>query len=455
MIERRRVSPSFNYAGLKALAKQLERPISTLLALTPDNDPFYAQVPARLEMAQWFAGLWERYDLVSCSHLRAMHYRLVSQKGNRSVRFPDRPDGPEGPIYKNTHEHWVKLITASRDARHLELVPDTWNDRKATALEFLAEPAAASINVANDDAYNWDLEAQPALPSLTLEWLQEHDPPIIAKQPYHLELWCEKTTMNDILKELGRRYRCNVITGEGEFSLTQCIDLVERAIRSVLPVRILYVSDFDPKGQGMPVSVARKIEHILYRRKLQLDIQVRHVALTHDQCLQYDLPRTPIKDSEKAKGDFEQRYGEGATELDALEAIHPGVLRTILVAEIERYFDPGLAPATQRAAAKLTKQLETITNSVHAEYLDRVNELNTAWAEIAEKIEAWKEQAKTVYRDIRRDLIGRKPDPDAHDWPEARQANEDDDPLFDSTRDYVEQIDRYKEQQDKPTERRG
>jgi hypothetical protein len=36
------------------------------------------------------------------------------------------------------------------------------------------------------------------------------------------------------------------------------------------------------------------------------------------------------------------KYGEGATELDALEALYPGVLRQILVGEIERYIDAGL-----------------------------------------------------------------------------------------------------------------
>jgi hypothetical protein len=33
-------------------------------------------------------------------------------------------------------------------------------------------------------------------------------------------------------------------------------------------------------------------------------------------------------------------------------------------------------------------------------------------------------------------------------------GDEDDEPLFDSTRDYVEQINRYKEHQGKPIERR-
>ena len=41
---------------------------------------------------------------------------------------------------------------------------------------------------------------------------------------------------------------------------------------------------------------------------------------------------------------------------------------------------------------------------------------------------------------------------DEYDWPTPANGNEDADPLFDSTRDYLEQIDRYKEHQGKPTE---
>jgi hypothetical protein len=49
------------------------------------------------------------------------------------------------------------------------------------------------------------------------------------------------------------------------------------------------------------------------------------------------LPRIPIKETEKRSEAFEQRHGEGATELDALEALHPGVLARILEQEIGRY----------------------------------------------------------------------------------------------------------------------
>jgi hypothetical protein len=41
------------------------------------------------------------------------------------------------------------------------------------------------------------------------------------------------------------------------------------------------------------------------------------------------------------------------------------------------------------------------------------------------------------------------------EWPEPRAGDEDDNPLFDSNRSYVEQMDRYKKHQSKPTQRQA
>ena len=41
------------------------------------------------------------------------------------------------------------------------------------------------------------------------------------------------------------------------------------------------------------------------------------------------------------------------------------------------------------------------------------------------------------------------------DWPEPKEADEDSDPLFNSTRDYVEQVDRFKQHQGRPTTRKS
>jgi hypothetical protein len=121
--------------------------------------------------------------------------------------------------------------------------------------------------------------------------------------------------------------------------------------------------------------------------------------------VKYKLPRTPIKESERRAAKFEERYGEGATELDALEALHPGELRKIVEAEIDRYL------------------------------------------ELSEQIES-------VFDDIRADFNAEQPDLSQWEWPEPSEPNEDPDPLFDSRRGYVEQIDRYKQHQGKPIARR-
>ena len=279
-------------------------------------------------------------------------------------------------------------------------------------------------------------------------------PPTVA-QPYHVELWCEKTTINDILLSLNEQYSgLNIITGEGELSLTACVQVVDRAIASGRPVRILYISDFDPGGQSMPLTVARKIEHLIYRRDLDLDIQVRVVALTREQVIEYEIPPIPLKETERRAEKFHERHGGLAAELDALEALHPGELRRILAEEVERYCDPDLVAATEAAAQELASELEDITESVHEEHREQLDELETEWDEISSEIEAWKERAQDVWDAIDINLREAAPSLSGQEWPEPREPDEDDDPLFDSKRNYVEQMDRYKRFQGKLTTRR-
>ena len=52
---------------------------------------------------------------------------------------------------------------------------------------------------------------------------------------------------------MARRYGINLIRGAREMSLTRCLQFVERALASGRPVRILYISDFDPGGVSIPI----------------------------------------------------------------------------------------------------------------------------------------------------------------------------------------------------------
>ena len=433
---------------LKKLADQLNRPIKTMRVLK--RDPFDV-LPADRALAQWAAELWQRFDMQPGAHIRRLHYRLVSQ--------PKPIKKPDGSPYLNIAPDAAVLNVAMQAARYLQLVDadDLVDRRNAEPVIFRNEdetesdPDICSYRGVVLRAGVGERLIRLALPSLRVE------PPQIA-QPYVVEVWAEKSTMDDILRPLCERYDANLVQGVGETSVTRCLQLVDRAARVDRPVRILYVSDFDPGGISMPTATARKIEFFLYQRQCSdLDIQVRPIFLTHDQCVEYRLPRIPLKKSERRAATFEARYGEGGTELDALEALRPGEMERVLEEEILRYYDTDLRQNIRAVANDVQTDIGQIHNEVHGRHAQAIADLETEQAAVLERIEAeiaaFKEKAAPVLEAIENDLDDEAPSVDDYEWPQGAEVDDDPDPLFDSTRDFIEQINRYKRHQGKRIDR--
>jgi hypothetical protein len=455
---------AYDYDSIVALGEELNRPAGTLVAQIPASDPFFARRPGRQQSAEWFADLWRRFEFGPGTHLRRVHYILVSQ---------DSPIiCPDGADYENTSICWHRLISASRDARYLDLVPvEHFEDRRNDDVtrHLFTDECDGDLSIEEPSTlYESELQA-----SLLTGYLPEPPDfqfsPATVDQHYHVELWCEKTTMNDVLLSLAREYDLNVVTGSGEISVTHCYALVRRAKETGRPVRILYVSDFDPAGQSIPVACARKIEFFIRRDDLDLDVQVRPVALTHEQCIDYELPRTPLKETETRAARFEERFGDGATELDALEALHPGELHRILEQEILRYFDTRLDDRVQDEAESFRHELGAVReeiierhsaerDAIEKTYRKLVGEINPEVKAIIDKYtrrhRAIVNRFRKLQEAIREELEAEAPDVGSINWPEPEQRDEDGDPLFDSNRGYVEQIDRFKLHQGKRTERK-
>ncbi len=289
--------------------------------------------------------------------------------------------------------------------------------------------------------------------------------PAVIDQRYHIEIWIEKSTVDDVVRPLARDYGLNVVTGAGDLSLTHCHDFVERVVHSERPARILYASDFDPDGFKMPVGAARKIEFLIRRDHPNLDVQLRPIALTHDQCLQYALPRTPVKDTVGGKAAFAERFGAGATELDALQALHPGELRRILVREIERYYDHDLKDRVADTAAAFGQELADARGEIVRRHRTELNKLRDRQQKLAaecnakldpiikkyeRRLRAVADEFNEIQATIQQEMADEALDPDLADWPEPNEGDEVDDALYDSTRDYIEQIDAYREHLGKP-----
>jgi hypothetical protein len=435
-----------DFDEIKALAKTIKRPVSQLLALAPVNDPFYAGVGHRGEAAEWFAEIWPNYGAVG-AHLRRIHYRLVSPPEGVRILLPN------GREYQNTEADWRYLCVASLAARYLDLIPfDGLTDHRNDEPMIFERNAGLDPNEEReiscelyDERTSFDIPEMPPLPSLDVAGLDDD----AVRQDFIVEIWIEKSTQNDWLVPLCQRRGVNLVVGIGEQSETRSRELALRASEYAVPARIIYLSDLDPGGRSMPKAVARKVEFSLAKFDLNVDLQLIPLALTPEQCRTYDLPRTPIKDGERRKDRFEQTFGVGATELDALEALYPGELARIVEAEIDNFLDSDLGRRINRLRQEQQLPLSKISADAEDEHTDEIQELEERFAAIIDQLRDWESDADYLWHTISDELEERMPDLSDVEIPRSEAPGETDSfVLFDSTRDYFTQMDAYNQWRD-------
>lgn len=422
----------FDYDALKSLARETGCRVSDFLVLAPQNDPYYAGQPGRRERAEWFGEIWERFGFRPGAHLRRIHYTLVSQA--EPVQWPD------GKAYENTLNDWTYLISASLSARYLRLIPDgvlidRRNPDPVIHAEFRGDPEP-EVKLSGAD-FALDIPDELPLPELHLEGFDRD-------QDHLVELWVEKSTMNDVLLPLARRLRFNLITGVGEMSETRCRDVMGRALNAGRPARILYISDFDPAGRSMPVAVARKLQWMIHDACLDADVQLHPIALTPEQCVEYRLPRTPIKETERRAGRFEERFGAGATELDALEALYPGQLEEIVTREASRYLDRALERRVFSARHDLERRIRNAEEAVRERHTEEIARLTGRWDGVLAELADIEADAADLFERMEPELRDAAPAVNAEDVPTPEGNEPIAEPLFDSRRDWLEQLDHYK-----------
>lgn len=431
-----------NYEQIKVLAKQTKKPVIKLIALAPANDPFYTGAPAQRIAGEWFADIFNGFGITTNVHIRRIHYRMISQE----IPFIL----PDGKPYENTDVCWDYLNNASKYARYLDLVDESlFVDKRNPDPIIYAnrDKYEPFIEVGNNFSFDRvELDPFPDKPNYRLYGFNN-------SQRYDLEIWCEKSTMNDVLEPLCRVYRCNLVTGIGEMSATSLRNLVANRLRQDHPTRVFYISDFDPGGQSMPTAASRKCEFYIDKLGFAGDVKFYPIVMTAAQVEKYDLPRTPIKETERRAAKFEDRHGKGAVELDALEALYPGELNKIVRREIERYRDDKLDGRVYDARSAVENELEDIQNEVYKEHGEALSDLETEYDQIADefnqRIRELNQKIKKEWQAISNDLEAKKPDIDDYEIPEPRLASEKPGALYDSQRDYLTQMACYKEFQGK------
>ena len=265
--------------------------------------------------------------------------------------------------------------------------------------------------------------------------------------------------MEDILTPICEGMQVNLIVGIGELTKTSVDRLFDRIGEYNKPCRILYISDFDPVGQQMPVSIARKIEFNHRTQSAKRHIILYPIVLTADQCEHFKLPRIPIENKKGKKpyqtriDKFEEHHGEGGTELDALEAIRPGELKKIVTAAIEKYRDENVATRHKKINEAYHRRLNRIQTEVFSGFGHRVDPLLQEYNEMIrrfqDEFDVIKAQIDDLKDEIREELEDRMPDFSGYVPPDQAEARTGD-PLYDSDRDYMDQLNTYKRFQNKP-----
>lgn len=442
------------YNTLKELAQQTGTRVPDLLAMSRTNDPFYCGSPADLAKAEWFAALFESHGFGSGVHIRRIHYRLVSQA--EPVLMPN------GERYENTERCWDFLCTAGKAARTLGLV-----DVRAFIDQRNGPPQVFRDSGFDDEPGVGISEWKVWLPQLFYPNEPKIERPETevygyaysgADQPFLIEVWCEKSTMNDVLEPICREFGANLAISAGFQSITAAVNLINRTVEADKPARVFYISDFDPAGDKMPQSVARQVEYWVSRFGIDADIALNPLALTAAQVEQFGLPRIPIKESDRRAAGFEARRGEGAVELDALEALHPGELRRLVRHAIEQFWDPDLEGEAADLAAAVESDVADQWETATADEREALDEIERQAAEVyrsfgprmaalvkeaerdleplRERLEEVETQLWERWREFEPDLPPRAEsdiEPDAAAW------------LFRSDRDYMTQLAAYRE----------
>jgi len=456
-----------DFETIRKIAKELRVKIGDILALTPRYDPFNVGTKTDEKKAKWAEEVFEwvkenwrekREALLRLGitvgrkpHLRVIHYLLMTGHPN-----PRRYDGKP---YLGTHRDWETLLECFVKARlrgyiHFGEIVDRKHPpiivnllRREDVNCILPESPIVAKEITEDDVIvfipqfrdEYSLQIHKAYGEIL-----EFEKSIAKRIPVHIEIWSEKG--RDIINEVARKYYVNVQNAVGEQTYEPVYSALKRAKEMSFgrPVVIFYVSDYDPRGElTMPIAVARKMEWMI--RNLDefkgMNVKLKKIMLTRDQVIRYELPPAPVKETEPMKERWRKLKGEYVVEVDAIESLRPIEMVKILESEITRYVKPEIIKEIEEFNYKVRRAIDEYNAYVE-------DQVRKAYKELDEEV---KKKAEPIFRGfkakVRIDVSDKLKEVQEliDSWKEPEwEIDLNDDWLFDSTRNYMEQIEYYK-----------
>lgn len=394
--------------------------LGDLTVLAVANDPFRVDTPTGHRNGEWLAttaaglGLGDRII-----HLRGLHYMLVSGEVTK----------PDGSPYRNVDEDWTFLqAKAAKAARWLGYLPfeqikDARNAEPVIRVRDRTSPwSYMNVGIDIEIPSVEDLEPTVNVVGFT------------AVQSYRFAIFGEKTSLEEVLGDVALSCDADLYLPSGEISDTLLHQMARAAVEDGRPLVVFCFSDCDPAGWQMPISIGRKLQ-AFQAIGYEFEFQVHRVGLTPDQVRLYGLPSTPLKETEKRADKWLAEMGVEQTEIDALSALRPELLRSIAMDAIGPFYDYTLSSRVHDAQqAWLEEAQELVDSSLDQEELDRIRtEAGERLAELEEQIDVLQQalQIETIGVDLPEIVV-----------PEAELNGGRPDALVDSTWSWTEQTQR-------------
>jgi hypothetical protein len=259
-------------------------------------------------------------------HVRGLHYAAIDTTK------------PNGTRYENTEEdyRWMGDRPA-KAARWLKLVP--WTD---------------FIDQKNDEAKVAHFEPPDPLPiirvaSVDIQLPDDLAPEIALKgfralQRYRLVIFSEKSAVEHVVLPIAEKFGATAYLMAGEISDTRLWEMARDGAEDGRPMAVLPLSDADPAGYHMPETIAWKLGAHRDGEFPDLEFEVHPIGFLPEQVHEINmngvpLPSSPLKAGEKRAGAWERTFGIEQVELDAIATLRPEVLRDLVTAGIEPFYD--------------------------------------------------------------------------------------------------------------------
>ena len=372
------------------------------LTVLTENDPYRIDTPDGHRIGAWFADQLRARRGDRLTHLRGFHYALVAAG---DVRKPDSgwrdpktgapsKRGANGAVYANTEEDWTWLQSeAAKAARWLgyvdfEQIIDNRNDPP-----FILRAEDCEPETTLDHGLRFALPRNGLAPQPVLSGF-------VGRQQFALVFHGEKSSLKTAMLPLAERFGADLYLPNGEISDTLLFQMASDAVEDGRTLVVFTVTDCDPSGRQMPISIGRKLQALRDLRFAELEFVVVPVALTPEQVKELGLPSTPLKEGEKRADRWVAAFGVEQTEIDAMFSTDERVetLTGWIEEAVAPYFDASLAERVETAKTKwLADAKAQVAARIDAKALTSIENMAGRLGKIADALdERLEKMADTV-----------------------------------------------------------